>query len=215
MRRFLIAVCLALGLISAAAPAARALDPDALRQDIIAALNRGLAAYGTESFLFTGVETVAQGAAVRVEITDLTLPLPDIGGRLEFGDLAFTLADAPPGAPPSPLAGDRRYLVSEVTTASRAAIVDDVDDKIVLINYGLERLSGVWSTALRNFLDFDMAVDRFEVVVPEENLGFAIDRFTAVNQVVTRGDGLTDMEGHRHAPKRASAALNRSIPLRN
>ncbi len=191
MRRILIAGFLALGLISATAPAARALDPEALRQDLIAALDRGLSAYGTEPFLFTGVETLAQGAAVRVKITDLTLPLPDIGGRLELGDLAFTLADAPPG----PLAGGHRYLVSEVTTASRAAILDDADDKIALINYGLENLSGVWSTALRSFLGFDMAVDRFEVVVPEENLGFVIQRLTVVNRIVTRGDGLIDMEG--------------------
>ena len=195
MRRFSIAIFLALGLISVTAPAARALDPDALRLDIIAALDRGLAAYGTEAFLFTGVETVAQGATVRVRITDLALPLPDFGGRIEFGDLAFTLADAPP----SPTAGDRRYLVSEVTTASRASIIDDTDERIVLINYGLERLSGVWSTALRSFLDVDMAVDRFEVVVPEEKLGFIIDRITAVNQVVTRGDGLIDIEGEARA----------------
>ena len=170
MPRFILAIFLALGLISSAVPAARALDPDALRQDIIAALNRGLTAYGAEAFLFTGVETVAQGAAVRVTIADLALPLPDLGGRLELGDLAFTLADAPPGAPSGSLEGDRRYRVSEVTTASRAAIVDHADDKIVLINYGLERLSGVWSAALRSFLDFDMAVDRFEVLVPEERL---------------------------------------------
>ncbi len=121
MRRILIAVFLALGLVSAAVPAARALDPDALRQDLIAALNRGLSAYATGPFLFTGVETVAQGAAVRVKITDLTLPLPDHGSRIEFGDLAFTLADAPPGS----LEDDRRYLVSEVTTASQAAVIDD------------------------------------------------------------------------------------------
>ena len=191
MRRILIAGFLALGLISATAPAARALDPDALRQDLIAALDRGLPAYGTEPFLFTGVETLAQGAAVRVKITDLTLPLPAIGGRLELGDLAFTLADAPPG----PLAGDHRYLVSEVTAASRAAILDDADDRIALINYGLEYLSGTWSTALRSFLGIDMAVDRFEVVVPEENLGFVIQRLTVVNRVVTRGDGLNDIEG--------------------
>jgi hypothetical protein len=198
MRRFLIAGFLALGLVSTATPAARALDPDALRQDLIAGLNRGIVAYRTGPFLFTGVEAVAQGAAVRVKIADLTLPLPDRGGRIEFGDLAFTLADAPPGASPGAsgdgAAGDRRYLVSEVTTASRATIVDDAGEKIALINYGLERLSGVWSTALRSFLDFDMAVDRFEVVVPEADLGFVIDRFTAVNQVAARGDGLTDWE---------------------
>ena len=191
MRRILIAVFLALGLVSAAVPVARALDPDALRQDLIAALDRGLSAYATGPFLFTGVETVAQGAAVRVKITDLTLPLPDHGGRIEFGDLAFTLADAPPGS----LEDDRRYRVSEVTTASQAAVIDDTGEKIALINYSLERLSGVWSTALRNFLDYEMAMDRFEAVVPKENLAIAIDRFTAVNQVVTRGDGLTDWEG--------------------
>ena len=86
-----------------------------------------------------------------------------------------------------------------MTTISRAAIVDDANDKTALINYSLERLSGVWSTALRNFLDFDMAVDRFEIVVPAESLGFAIDRITAVNQTATRGDGLTDMEGEARA----------------
>ena len=191
MHRFLIAVCLALGLNSATVPAARALDPDALRQDLIAALNRGLTAYATGPFLFTGVETVAQGAAVRVKITDLTLPLPDPGVRIEFGDLAFTLADAPPGS----LEDDRRYLVTEVATTSQATIIDDMGDEIVLINYSLERLSGVWSMALRSFLDYDMAIDRFEVVVPKENLAIAIDRITTVNQIVTRGDGLTDWEG--------------------
>jgi hypothetical protein len=191
MHRFLITIFLALGLISSAVPAARALDPATLRQDLIAALNRGITTYATGPFLFTSVETTAQGAAVRVRITDLTLPLPDQSVRIEFGDLAFTLADAPP----SSLAGDHRYLVSEVATASRAAVVDDAGEQAVLVNYELERLSGVWSTALRNFLDFDMAVNRFELVVPEEILGFAIDRFTAVNQIVTRGDGLTDWEG--------------------
>lgn len=191
MRRILIAVFLALGLVSAAVPAARALDPETLRQDLIAALNRGLATYATGPFLFTGVETVAQGAAVRVKITDLTLPLPDHSGRIEFGDLAFTLADAPPGS----LEDDRRYLVSEVTTASEATVIGDADEKIALVNYSLERLSGVWSTALRSFLDYDMAMDRFEVVVPAENLAIAFDRFTAANQVVTRDDGLTDWEG--------------------
>ena len=193
MGRILIAVFLTLGLVSAAVPAARALDPDTLRQpwDLIAALNRGLSAYATGPFLFTGVETVAQGAAVRVKITDLTLPLADHSGRIEFGDLAFTLADAPPGS----LENDRRYLVSQVTTASQAAVIGDTDEKIALINYRLERLSGVWSTALRNFLDYEMALDRFDVVVPKESLAIAIDRFTAVHQVVTRGDGLTDWEG--------------------
>jgi hypothetical protein len=65
----------------------------------------------------------------------------------------------------------------------------------VLINYGIERLSGLWSTALRSFLDYEVAMDHFEVLVPEENLAIAIDRFAAVNQIVTRGDGLTDWEG--------------------
>ena len=134
MHRFLIAIFLAIGLISTAAPAARALDPDALRQDLIAALNRGITTYATGPFLFTSVETLAQGAAVRVKITDLTLPLPEQSARIEFGDLAFTLADAPLGAQPGPLPDDRRYLVSEVITASQATIIDDAGEKGVLIN---------------------------------------------------------------------------------
>ena len=74
MRRFLTAVFLALGLASAAVPAAQALD--ALRRDLIAALDRGFSTYGTEPLHFTGVETTARGAAVRVEIADLALRCP-------------------------------------------------------------------------------------------------------------------------------------------
>ena len=199
MRRLLSAAILALGLVVTAMPTARALDPDALRQDLTAALNRGFSAYSNEPFHFTGIETYVRGAAVRVEISDLALPLPDLGARLEFGDLAFTLADAPPGASGDAGAIDHRYLVSEVTTDSRAALVDDHNKQIALVNYSIERLSGVWSTALRNFLDFDMAVNNFEVVVPEEKLGFAIDRLTGIQRSATRGDGLTDLDGEARA----------------
>ncbi len=194
MRRLLIAIFLSLSLLSAAAPGARALDPETLRQDLTAALDRGLSAYRTGPLLYTGIETAAQGDAVRVKITDLTLPLPDRKGRIEFGDLAFTLADAPSGTSRDGRAGDRRYLVSEVIAASRAAVIDDTGENIALINYDLERLSGVWSTALRNFLDYDSAVANFEAVVPKAKLAIGIDRITTVQRSVSRGDGLIDLE---------------------
>jgi hypothetical protein len=148
--------------------------------------------------LYTGIETAAQGDAVRVKITDLALPLPEHKGRIEFGDLTFTLADAPPGASRNGGAGDRRYLVSEVITASRAAVIDDNGKKIILINYDLERLSGVWSTALRNFLDFDSEMTHVEAVVPMVSIALAIDRITTIQKSVTRGDGLIDLEVEAH-----------------
>jgi hypothetical protein len=189
MRRLLCAVVLGLSLGVAPVPAARALDPDTLRQDLTEALEGGFPAYATEAFDFTGIETAPQGEAVRVKILGLALPLPDLGGRLEVGDLAFTLADAGPG----------RYRVSEVETAAQATLIDDKGAKAALINYRLERLTGIWSAALRNFLDLDMAIGGFEVVVPQENLGFAIAEISAVNRSLERADGLIDMEGQARA----------------
>ncbi len=191
MRRLLFTVLLVLGLASAAAPAARALDPDTLRQDLTEALKGGLSAYANEALSFTEIRTTAQGEAVRVEI--LALALPDLGSRLELGDLAFTVADARAEA------GERRYRVSEVTAAGEATLVDDAGKNVALVNYRLERLAGVWSAGLRTFLDLDLAITGFEMVVPEENLGLGIAEVTAVNRSSTRADGLTDMAGEARA----------------
>ncbi len=201
MHRLLIAVLLALGLASAAAPAARALDPDALRQDLTEALKGGLSAFTNQAFSFTEVRTAARGEAVRVEILALALALPDLGGRLELGDLAFTVADADPdtGVGLGAEADGRRYRVSEVTAAGEATLVDDAGKDAALINYRLERLAGVWSAGLRTFLDLDMAIAGFEMVVPEENLAFGITEITAVSRSSTRADGLTDLVGEARA----------------
>jgi hypothetical protein len=193
MRRLLITILLVLGLAAAAVPTARALDPDTLRQDLTEALKGGISAYANQSFSFTEVRTTAQGEAVRVEILALALPLPNLGGRLELGDLAFTVADARAEAV------ERRYRVSEVTAAGEATLVDDAGTNTALVNYRLERLAGVWSAGLRNFLDLDMAITGFEIVVPEENLALGIAEVTAVSRSSTRADGLTDMAGEARA----------------
>ncbi len=78
MRRLIFTVLLVLGLAAAAAPTARALDPDTLRQDLTEALKGGLSGYASESFSFTEIRTTAQGEAVRVEILALALPLPPV-----------------------------------------------------------------------------------------------------------------------------------------
>ncbi len=189
MGRLLCVAVLGLSLGAAHVPAARALDPEGLRQDLTEALEGDLPSYATGGFEFTGIETARQGEAVRVKVLGLALPLPDLGGRLELGDLAFTVADAEPG----------RYRVSEVETASQATLIDDKGAKAALINYRLERLTGIWSAALRNFLDLDLAIGGFEVVVPGENLGFAIANISAVNRSLDRADGLIDMQGEARA----------------
>jgi hypothetical protein len=189
MRRFFFAVLLGFSLGTAFVPAAEALDPESLRRDLAEGLKGGFSAYSTEALSYTGLETRAQGEAVRVEIKGLALPLPDLGGRLELGDLAFTVADAGPGL----------FRVSEVTPASEATLIDEAGNKTVLVNYRLVRLAGVWSAALRNFLELDAAITGFEAVVPDKSLGFAIAELTTVNRSSTRADGLTDMEGKARA----------------
>jgi hypothetical protein len=203
MQRLIFTVFLVLGLATAGAPTARALDPDTLRQDLIEALKGGLSGYASESFSFTEIRTTAQGEAVRVEILALALPLPDLGSRLELGDLAFTVADADAGAEAEAEAGGHRYRVSEVTAAGEAAgeaaLVDDAGKNVALVNYRLERLAGVWSAGLRNFLDLDMVLTDFEIVLPEEKLALGIAKVTAVSQSSTRADGLTDLAGEMRA----------------
>ena len=190
MLRRLCALLLLVGLGFAVPRAAEArLDPEELRQDIITQLKQGFSAYSTDSFDFVAVETRARGDAVRVKITGITLPLGDIEGRFDLGDLAFTVTEA----------GDRLYRISEVEAASQAAVVGEKGERGILINYDLERLEGIWSAALRNFLDLDLMVSRFEAVVPDANLAFAVDRVAATNRASTRNDGLTDMEGEMRA----------------
>ncbi len=62
MRLLPITVLLVLGLASAAAPAARALDPDSLRQDLTEALKGGLSVYASQGFSFTEGRTTAPGS---------------------------------------------------------------------------------------------------------------------------------------------------------
>ncbi len=189
MRRPILAALFGLVLGTASLPAAAALDPEALRQDLIEGLQKGHFLYSTRGLSFTDVQTRAHDEAVRVEITGLALPLPDLGGRLELGDLAFTVAQA----------GIGLYRVSQVRTSSQATLIGEAGERAGLVNYRLDRLSGIWSAGLGTFLDLDAAMSGFELVVPEANLGLAIAEITALNQSTTRPDGLTDMVGATRA----------------
>ncbi len=90
------------------------------------------------------------------------------------------------GADSGAEAGGRRYRVSEVTAAGEATLVDDAGNDAALIYYRLERLAGVWSAGLRTFLDADLAIAGFELIVPEENLALGIAEITAVSRSTTR-----------------------------
>ena len=158
MRRLIFVVVLGLSLGGASISAARALDPDTLRRDLTEALKGGLSAFASTAFSFTEVRTTAQGEAVRVEILALALPLPDIGGRVELGDLAFTVADAGAGA--------RRYRISEVTAAGQATLVDDAGKDAALITYRLARTARVWSAGLRGFLSRALAIAGCDSIRP-------------------------------------------------
>ena len=156
MLRRLCALLLLLGLGFAVPRAAEArLDPEELRQDIITSSSKAFRLF--HRFLrLRGGRDPGEGRCGAGQDHRITLPLGDIEGRFDLGDLAFTVTEA----------GDRLYRISEVEAASQAAVVGEKGERGILINYDLERLEGIWSAALRNFLDLDLMVSRFEAVVP-------------------------------------------------
>lgn len=168
---------------------ALALDPETLRQDLKAVLDSGKSSFGPDTVEYKGLKTAARGEAVRVDITGLRLRLPDIEGRLDLGDLAFTVAEA----------GDRLYQVSDMQTASQATLIDKEGQEAGFINYELARLSGIWSSALLTFLDIDFAVKRMEIVVPEDGFALALAEAALQTKTTARADGLTDITSDMQA----------------
>ena len=182
MHRFALSMtAFGLWLCAAAAPAV-ALDPEALRRDLIEGLEHGLSVYARQGIAYGEIKTAARGEAVRVEITGLAIPLPDFGGRTELGDVAFTVANA----------GAGQYRVSDVRAPAQITIVADDGTQVVLANYRLERLTGVWSSLLVSFLDLDIAVDDMEILVPEGNFAAQLKRLAVRNRYTPGAEGLTD-----------------------
>ena len=110
------------------------------------------------------------------------MPLPDLGGRVELGDVAFTVAGA----------GEGQYSVSDVRTPAQITIVADDGTQFVLANYRLEHLTGVWSSVLVTFLDLDLAVGDVEILVPEGNFAAQLKRVAVRNRYTPGAAGLTD-----------------------
>ncbi len=184
-------------LCATAAPAA-ALDPEALRRDLIEGLEHGLSVYARQGIEYGQIKTSARGDAVRVEIAGLAMPLPDFGGRAELGDVAFTVAGA----------GEGQYRVSDVRGPAQITIVADDGSQFALANYRLEHLTGVWSSVLASFLDLDMAVGDVEILVPKGNFAAQLKRLAVRNRYTPGAEGLTDQTSMMRAQ-----GLRALIPL--
>ena len=182
MRRIatlLTALCLwlAAGSVSAAA-----LDPESLRRDLTEALTGGFSLYLPEGIAYGEITATAEGEAVRVRITKLTMPIQDMPGLLHLGDVAFTVTDAGPG----------RYRVSKVKTSSKASFVNQEGREVGLGNYRLERFSGVWSSAMANFLDLDFVASGIEVLLPDANFALALKKMTMTARSSAAAGGRID-----------------------
>ena len=175
-------------LCAAVVPAA-ALDPEALRRDLIEELEYGLSVYARQGIEYGEIKTSARGDAVRVEITGLAMPLPDFGGRVDLGDVTFSVADA----------GEGRYRVSDVRAPAQITIVADDGSQGALANYRLEHLTGVWSSVLVSFLDLDLAVGDMEILVPKVNMAAQLKRLAVRNRYTPGAEGLTDQNSTMRA----------------
>ncbi len=204
MRRIatlLTALCLwlAAGSVSAAG-----LDPESLRRDLTEALTGGFSLYLPDGIGYGEITATAEGEAVRVRITKLTMPIQDLPGLLHLGDVAFTVADAGPG----------RYRVSKVDTSSKASFVNQEGREVGLGNYRLERFSGVWSSALANFLDLDFVASGIEVLVPEANFALALEKVTMTAKSSAGAEGRLDQTTSFQAgPLRALMPLYGTVEI--
>ncbi len=189
MRRTLLALAAALLVLAAPLQAALAVDAKQLRQDIVTALDSVGGPFSGVPLSYEEVNVWPQGAGHRVAITGLsTVPDPD-GIWLDVGDIAYSLQETQPGF----------YKVSEVALPDSVTVRDAEGNTGVLVTYEVERLEGLWVSALANFLELDMLVTDLRAGSPDGEFRGSLARLGAVSRSDQDAQGLLSQDGHMRA----------------
>ncbi len=102
---------------------------------------------------------------------------------LDFDRLAFTVAPAEQGL----------YRVDDVRLPKTMTIRDANDAEVGRLTLTLERMTGLLSPAIRNFLDFDVAITDLAVVVPADGAAAKLADLTLRVESERGADGLWSM----------------------
>ena len=186
MRQAFAAAAVALTL--ALAPPAAALEAEGLKAEIEALLAELRVSIAPVTLEAGPVEVVPEDRGFRVTLPDLAVDDPLEGQRFEIGTVSLTMNEPGPGL----LGFDDVELPERMTVIEKG-------QEVGWITLDLERYSGVYSTAVRDFLQLDFLADSFEVRVPKEAVLIGAGRTTLWIATVPEhdADGPTGYERQR------------------
>jgi len=124
------------------------------------------------------IEVTPEGQGFRVVLPDLAVDDPLEGRRFEIGTLSLLVDEPGPG-----LIG-----FDDVRLPERMRVTEN-GQEVGWIVLDLDRYSGVYSTALRDFLQLDFLAESFEIRVPKESLLIGAGRIAAWVATVAEHDG--------------------------
>lgn len=189
MRRTVHGLAAALLLLISPLQAAQALDARQLHEDIVAALNSAAGPFSGVPLSYEEVTVWPRGEGYRVAITGLsTQPGPD-GLWLDIGDIAYSLRETEPGF----------YRVSEFALPESIEVRDAEGNTSVLVTYDVQRLEGVWVSALANFLELDMLLTDVRAGSPDGEFRASLARLGAVSRADQEAQGLYSQAGDMRA----------------
>lgn len=149
--------------LALAPPPAAALDAEGLKADIEAMLAEVRAGIAPVTLEAGAVDVVpagdGEGDGFRVTLPGLAIDDPLEGRRFEIGTVSLTMTAPGPGL----------YGFDDVTLPERMTMTEQGQES-GWITLDLERYSGVYSTAVQDFLQLDFLANSFEIRVPSEAL---------------------------------------------
>lgn len=151
---------------------AHALDADQLRRDIAAGLSGTTGVLASMPMTYVDVQVRPVGEGYRVEIDGLASTPGEAGVWADIGDVAFTVLDAGPGL----------YEVREVALPEAIELKDAQDNPVGLLAYRLQRLEGVWSSALAGFLEADFLATDGRFALTDGSLRVSLGRVGGVSR---------------------------------
>jgi len=177
MRPILAAAALAVSLSLAPAPAP-AFEAGELKADIESMLDEVRALIAPVALEAGPLEIVPEGAGFRVTLPGLAINDALEGRRFNLGTLSLWVEEPGPGL----IGFDDVSLPDRMT-------VTEAGKEVGWITLDLDRYSGVYSTAIQEFLQLDFLANSLEIRVPKEALLIGAGRMSAWVATVPEHEG--------------------------
>lgn len=168
---------------------ARAIDSEALREDIIAGLALLAGPSTAAPVSYDEVRVRPQAAGHRVEIAGLVSRSAELGYWADLGDVAFSVEEGKPG----------QFRVFDLDAPGDVPVYDAAGQRFALLTYRLERFDGVWVAALSNFLELDLLATALRFGLADGSFVLSLDHLGGVSRAQEAADGRIDQQAKGRA----------------